>query len=284
MTYLVLGGTGLQGGAVADELLRRGAKVRVLTRNAMSMKARELAGRGAVVVTGDLSDPATLPPAFDRVSGVFSVQDFYAPGVGLAGEIAQGRAVFAAAKAAGVRHIVQSTMGDGNQPGGPEHFLSKAVLERDLKRSKLDWTLLGTVWFLDNLVNPAMKPDLMFPVLAGSLRADTVFPMLATRDLGWIAAEALMQPEIWAGRKINLAGDAMTIPKMKQTYREVTNRRSKSWKIPSALFRRLAPEFAAQLAWHNKVNFSFGPDELRILRPDALSFKAYLGTITPPSM
>jgi uncharacterized protein YbjT (DUF2867 family) len=162
-------------------------------------------------VQGDLDRPETLVPVFVGAKGLFSVQDYYAPGVGLAGEIRQGRAVIAAAKAAGVRHIVQSTMGDGLQPGGPAHFLSKAVLEHDIRASDLDWTLLGTVWFMDNLLNPAMKPHLMFPVLTGSLKSDTPFQMLALDDLGWMAAEALTDPAQWTGRKVNLAGDTLTV-------------------------------------------------------------------------
>lgn len=269
MTYLILGATGLQGGAVAREMLTRGHAIRILTRRATSDRAKALAKSGAVVIEGDLSRPETLPEAFKGVTGVFSVQDFYAPGVGLVGELEQGRAVIAAAKAAGVRHIVQSTMGDGNAPGGPEHFISKALLEREIKRSGLDWTLLGTVWFMENLLNPQMKPSLMFPVLAGSLDPQTKFQMLAIEDLGWMAAEALTDPDAWAGRKINLAGDVMTVAQMKETYRAVTGKSPKTWRIPRALFRRMAPEFAEQLGWHNRVNFSFGSEDLRQLKPDA---------------
>ncbi|MEX3013949.1 NmrA/HSCARG family protein [Gymnodinialimonas hymeniacidonis] len=276
MTYLILGATGLQGGAVARELLKRGQPIRVLTRRAGSSKAKALAKQGADVVEGDLSRPATLEPAFEGVAGVFSVQDFYAPGIGLVGELEQGRNVIAAAKAAGVRHIVQSSMGDGHTPGGPEHFVSKALLERDIKRSGLAWTLLGTVWFMDNLLNPEMKPHLLFPVLAGSLKADTKFQMLAIKDLGWIVAEALTDLDGWSGRKINLAGDVMTVPEMKRAYREVTGKRPKSWRIPAAMFRKLVPEFAQQLGWHNRVNFAFGPEELRAAKSDTVSFRVFL--------
>jgi uncharacterized protein YbjT (DUF2867 family) len=204
------------------------------------------------------------------------VQDFYAPGVGLVGELEQGRAVIAAAKAAGVKHIVQSSMGDGNAPGGPEHFVSKALLERDIKSSGLKWTLLGTVWFMDNLLNPEMKPHLMFPVLAGSLHSDTQFHMLAIRDLGWMAAEALTQCDKWTGRKINLAGDVMTVGNMRKTYEEITGQRPKGWKLPGSLFRKLVPEFAEQLAWHNDVNFAFAADEFRKIHSDAFSFGDFL--------
>ena len=276
MTYLILGATGTQGGAVANEMLKRGRAIRVLTRRANSRKAQALAELGAEVVEGDLGKPDTLRKAFAGVIEVFSVQDFYAPGAGLAGELEQGRAVIAAAKAAGVRHIVQSSMGDGHSPGGPDHFVSKALLERELRQSGLAWTILGTVWFMDNLLNPDMKPHMMFPVLSGSLRADTPFQMLAVEDLGWMAAEALCDPDAWTNQKVNLAGDVMRVSEMKRVYRRVMGHRPKSWRIPAALFRCLVPEFAEQLAWHNAVNFAFDALELRRIKSDALSFEDFL--------
>lgn len=276
MTFLVIGATGLQGGAVARALLAQGQSIRGLTRKINSAAARALAELGAEVVAGDLDCPETLAPAFAGIQGLFSVQDFYAPGIGLAGEIRQGRAVIAAAKAAGVRHVVQSTMGDGLALGGPAHFLSKAVLERDIRASGLDWTLLGTVWFMDNLLNPAMQPHLTFPVLSGSLKRDTRFQMLAVADLARMAAKALIRPDIWAGRKLNLAGDTMTIGAMKAAYREVTGRAARSWRLPGPVFRRLAPEFAAQLRWHNEVGFAFDETELRTILPDAVDFRRFV--------
>lgn len=276
MTYLVLGATGLQGGPVVRHLLKRDQPVRILTRIANSDKARALTEQGVDVYEGDLSKPETLPDVFANVNAVFSVQDFYAPNTGLVGELQQGRNVIEASGKAGVRHIVQSTMGDGNATGGPAHFLSKSLIERDLKKSGLDWTALGTVWFMDNLLNPQMKPHMMFPVLTGSLKPDTKFQMLATDDLGWVAAEALTNTREWKNRKINLAGDVMTVPEMKLAYRKISGKRAKSWSIPPSMFRRLAPEFEEQLAWHNEINFAFGTRELAAAKPGMTTFSEFL--------
>ena len=95
-------------------------------------------------------------------------------------------------------------------------------------------------------------------------------------DVERVAAEALGNPDAWRGRKVNLAGDVLTVGQMKRVYREVTERRPQSWPLPATLFRRLAPEFAAQLKWHNEVGFAFGVEDLRRLRPDARTFAGFL--------
>lgn len=276
MTFLVLGATGLQGGAVARKLMQRGAKVRALTRNVTSRNAKALAELGAEIAVGDLNDASSLDTAFQGIDGVFSVQDFYAPGVGLPGEIEQGRNVIAVAKKHGIRHIVQSSMGDSDEIGGPDHFLSKAMIERELKRSGLVWTLLGTVWFMDNLKNPEMKPNLMFPVLSGSLNSDTPFPMLAITDLAWAAAEALLNRDKWQGRKINLAGDVKTVPQMKLAYSHIRRRKPKNWSIPAWALKRMVPEFAQQLSWHNETNFNFGSDALLSMGWKPITFETFI--------
>ena len=110
---------------------------------------------------------------------------------------------------------------------------------------------------MDNLVNPTMQPHLTFPVLSGSLKRDTRFQMLAVTDLARTAVGALISPERWAGLKLNLASDAMTVSAMNAAYHQVTGRTPRSWPLPSPLFRGLAPEFATQLRWHNKVALPF---------------------------
>ncbi|KIC89751.1 NmrA family NAD(P)-binding protein [Flavihumibacter sp. ZG627] len=75
---LVTGATGAQGGSVAKALLEQGKfGVRVLTRNAGSEKALELAAAGAEIVTGDLDDKTSLLQAKQGVYGVFGLTNFW---------------------------------------------------------------------------------------------------------------------------------------------------------------------------------------------------------------
>ena len=95
---LVLGATGGQGGAVADALLARGARVRAMVRRPAEPKARRLAERGVEVLAGSLGDRSALGAAMRGVLGV--CPDDSVRG-GVDAEVAQGRAIVAAATTRG---------------------------------------------------------------------------------------------------------------------------------------------------------------------------------------
>src|SRR6266700_8348219 len=99
----VIGATGQQGGAVLRALQSSGQfKVRALTRN--PGKHRELADE---VVEADLNRPETLKAAFEEAHGVFLATNFREKGTD---ELKQATAAVRAAKDAGVKHFVWSTL------------------------------------------------------------------------------------------------------------------------------------------------------------------------------
>src|SRR5216684_3263885 len=101
----VLGATGQQGGAVVHALQAGNQfKVRALTRN--PAKHREL---GDEVVQADLTSPETLAAAFEGAHGVFLVTNLWEEGTD---EVEQATAAVRAAKDAGVKHFVWSTLPD----------------------------------------------------------------------------------------------------------------------------------------------------------------------------
>src|SRR5436190_16264459 len=100
----VIGATGQQGGGVVRALQACGQfKVRALTRD--PDKHRELAEE---VVETDLDKPETLKAAFEGAHGVFLVTNFY----GGTDELKQATAAVRAAKDAGVKHFIWSTLPD----------------------------------------------------------------------------------------------------------------------------------------------------------------------------
>src|SRR5215211_8992041 len=146
----VTGATGQQGGAVARKLLDDGWKVRALTRDTDKPAAQELASLGAEIVAGDMEDRAQLDSAFKDVYGVFSVQNYWLPNVQYEGEIKQGKNVADAVKAAGVEHLVYSSVGSAHRGMGQKHFDSKWIIEQYIHSLDVPYTILRPVAFFEN--------------------------------------------------------------------------------------------------------------------------------------
>jgi uncharacterized protein YbjT (DUF2867 family) len=132
-TIAVVGGTGLQGGGVVNALLTRGEfKVRALSRNPASPAGKALTARGVEVVRADLLDPSSLAGAFKGAHGAFVVTNFWDPKQGPK-ETEIGAAAVKAARAAGVEHLVWSTLPDVEKLTGGrlkvEHFTGKARVD-----------------------------------------------------------------------------------------------------------------------------------------------------------
>jgi uncharacterized protein YbjT (DUF2867 family) len=129
----VLGGTGQQGGGVVSALLDRGEfAVRVPTRNPTSDAARALATRGVEIVKADLLEPGSLGTAFAGAYGAFVVTNFWEPQVGMR-EAELATAAVEAARAAGVEHLIWSTLPDSEKLTNGRlkvaHFTGKARVD-----------------------------------------------------------------------------------------------------------------------------------------------------------
>lgn len=203
---LVLGAAGGQGGAVVRALLSRGAAVRGLVRDPRSAAAQRLAGQNVEVVGGDLEDRASLASAMRGVAGVFAMTTPFESGP--AAEIAQGRAVLAAAHQARVPHLVFSSVAGADQDTGVPHFETKAVIERELAAGEVPYTILGPTYFFDNALGDVER--IRQGVLDLPLPPHRRLQQLARPDLGAFATAVLVAPDAFVGRRIELAGDAPT--------------------------------------------------------------------------
>ncbi|MGE5377034.1 MAG: NmrA/HSCARG family protein, partial [Bacteroidota bacterium] len=190
----VTGATGQQGGAVARKLLADGWKVRALTRDVNKPAARALAQAGAELVAGDMDSRADLEAAFQGAYGVFSVQNFWLPNVGYEGEIRQGRNVADAAKAAGVQHLVYSSVGSAHRGMGQKHFESKWIIEQYIHTLGVPYTILRPVAFMDN--DNWARPYILSGTYTGmNLRPEKGVQKIAVEDIGVFAALAFADPK-----------------------------------------------------------------------------------------
>ena len=109
-----------------------------------------LSQAGAELVAGEMDSRSELEAAFQGAYGVFSVQNYWLPTVGFDGEIRQGKNVADAAKAAGVQHLVYSSVGSAHRGMGQKHFESKWMIEQYIHTLDVPYTILRPVAFMDN--------------------------------------------------------------------------------------------------------------------------------------
>lgn len=207
---LVLGATGGQGGAVAGALLDRGASVRALVRAPDSSRARRIAAHGVDIVIGALDDRASLGAAMRGVRAVFALTTPFEAGVDA--EVAQGRAIVAAAHDTHVPHMVFSSVAGADTDSGVPHFQSKALIEAELAAGEVPYTVLGPTYFFDNALGGVQ--EIRSGVLQLPLPPDRPLQQLARPDLGAFAAKVLLAPDGFIGQRIELAGDDPTPARM----------------------------------------------------------------------
>lgn len=270
----VAGATGQQGGATTRHLLERGFRVRALTRDPNSERSLKLQAAGAEVVAADLANPESLGPALDGVYGVFSVQNFWLPDVGFEGEIAQGKNLADAAKAAGVQHFVYTSVGGAERKSGVPHFDSKWIIEQHIEALGLPATILRPVAFMDN--NQYQRDA----ILSGTLPTWGIAPgrklqIVAVDDIGAFAAIAFERPDEFIGRAIELAGDDLTEDEVAAVFSRVTGRtvtvdRSQPEGAPEP-----DAEMVAMIKWFNEHGYQADIDALRKIHPDLKNLETW---------
>ncbi|KAI9223349.1 hypothetical protein BC828DRAFT_376135 [Blastocladiella britannica] len=237
----VIGATGNQGGSVVDTLLAEGKwAVRALTRNPDSAAAKALIARGATVAKVDLDDPTTLASAFAGATAVFAVTNGSdAAGMAKGGpyfEEAQGKAIADAAKAAGVKHFIWSTLANVEKLSGGKlvvpFFTAKARVEDYARSIGLPSTFVYVGFYMSNLYGPfAPKIDATTgeAVFSAGFQPTSIADLAdTTRDTGRVVAAALAK---WGtspvGARVPVESEHLTWTQLVDTYAQVTGKPAK---------------------------------------------------------
>ena len=248
----VIGATGQQGGGVVRALQAQGQfKVRALTRHPANHR-----GLADEVVEADLNRADTLKAAFEGAHGVFMVTNFAEQGTD---ELKQATAAVQAAKAAGVKHLVWSTLPDVEAISGGKlhvpHFTGKAKVDRIVKDAGFaHHTFVIAPFFYQNLVAsaPQKQED---GTLGWALPIDPTvrgIHMGDIRELGPIVAGAFAHPDkAGNGEYLPLVGDFMSFKEIVDTLNRQGHKFSFK-QVPTEVFATLFPgaaEMAAMFAW-----------------------------------
>ena len=205
--FAITGITGQVGGAVANALLADGKRVRAVTRS--TQKAQPWVARGCDIAVAEMDNAGALTSAFAGAEGVFILlPPIFDPTPGFAeakAVVAAVRQALAASKTG--RVVCLSTV--GAQVVQPNLLNQLGLMERELGALDLPMAFLRAAWFMENTawdIAPAREREIV-----SSFRQplDRAIPMIATADIGELAAQLLQ--ERWTGRRIvELTGPAVS--------------------------------------------------------------------------
>jgi uncharacterized protein YbjT (DUF2867 family) len=203
--YVILGASGNTGSVAAEMLLTKGQKVRVVGRS--KERLSKLAARGAEAFEADLSDSAALTKAFTGARAVYAMlpPDPASPHY-REHQDKSTESIANALEAAGVTHaVILSSFGaDKAAKTGP--VLGLHILEERLARIPgLNALYLRAGYFMENTL-PQVGIIKSFGMMAGPVHADLALPVIATRDIGAAAADALLKLDFAGQRKRELLG------------------------------------------------------------------------------
>ncbi|MEO7998454.1 MAG: NmrA/HSCARG family protein [Gemmatimonadaceae bacterium] len=297
----VVGATGAQGGGLAHAILKDSSHefaCRAITRKAGSDAARVLLTEGAEIVVADLDDVESLTKAFTGAYGAFCVTNFWEHFSG-AKEIEQAKNLADAARAAGVQHVIWSTLEDTRKYMDPAdtrmpmlqekyrvpHFDAKA--DANAFFDGLPLTLLRTSFYWDNLYAFGSGPkkgedgtySWAFPM------GDKRMAGIAAEDIGKIAFGIFKAGKRFIGQDVGVASEFVTVKEMGEgisnalqcgpiTYHDVSADAYRAFGFPGA--DELGNMFQIYRDFEEPFCAARDPKLARELNPDMLSYEQFL--------
>jgi uncharacterized protein YbjT (DUF2867 family) len=181
--YVVTGATGHTGSIVADALLAAGKKVRVIGPDAKWLE--RFTHKGGETFVADATDAAAITNAFSGAEAAYLMIPPY--------EARVGDSLVSAVKKNALKHAVVLSSYGADKPDRTGPVVGLHNLEKKLEGvDGLNALYLRAGYFMENLL-PQVWVINSFGFMAGPVRADLPLPMIATRDVGAVAAEALLK-------------------------------------------------------------------------------------------
>ena len=288
----VIGATGAQGGGLVRAILADpsgGFAVRALTRDPNTEKAKALAALGAEVVAADVDDASSLARGFAGAYGAYCVTFFW-DHFSAEKEAQQIEKMANAAKTAGLKHVIWSTLEDTRILVPLEdnrmptlhgkykvpHFDGKGSSDHFFTDAGVPTTFLLTSFYWDNLIHFGMGPKKGEDGKLGFVlpMADKPMPGIAAEDIGRCAYGIFKAGDTYIGKRVGIAGDHPTGAQMAKglsdalgqevVYNYVPPEVYRTFGFPGAddlgnmfqYYRDFAAEFAAprDLAFSRSVN------------------------------
>jgi uncharacterized protein YbjT (DUF2867 family) len=251
----VIGATGAQGGGMvrAIQADKSGSfAARALTRNPNAEKAQALRAAGAEVVGADTDKPETLDKAFAGAYGAFCVTNFWEH-FSAEREVTQARNMANAAKAAGLQHVIWSTLEDTRKWVPLEddrmptlqgkykvpHFDGKGEADQIFRDLGVPTTFLLTAFYWENLIyfgaGPQRGPDgtlaITFPMDEKKL------PGIAVEDIGKAAYGIFKRGREFINKTVGIAGEHLSGGEMAGALTRALGQEVRYNNVPADVYR-----------------------------------------------
>jgi len=298
----VVGATGAQGGGLVRAILndKNGPfTVRAITRDVNSDKAKALAEAGAEVVAADVDDVKSLKKAFEGAHGAFCVTFFWAH-LKPEKELSQARNMAQAAKDAGVKHVIWSTLEDTREsiPLSDNrmptlmgkykvpHFDAKGEANAVFTELGVPTTFLVTSFYWDNFIHfgmgPKKGPDgkLAITLPMGSKKLAGI----AAEDIGKTAYAIFERGQEMIGKTVGIAGGHLTGAQMAKSLTKALGQEVTYNEVSPATYRTFGFPGADDLGNMFQFNSEFEQDccdsrsisQTKSLNPELKTFDRWL--------
>jgi uncharacterized protein YbjT (DUF2867 family) len=185
--YVILGASGNTGSIIADSLLSKGEKLRVIGRDVGRLE--RFVRKGAEAVTANVSDAAALTKA---LAGADAAYLMLPPATSREDQERQSDAIAKAVKESGLRYAVHLSSYGAHVPEGTGPVAGLHASEQKLNAiSGLNVLHLRAGFFMENQLAVIGMIHGM-GILGTALESDRKLPMIATRDIGDYAAKRLL--------------------------------------------------------------------------------------------
>jgi uncharacterized protein YbjT (DUF2867 family) len=298
----VVGATGAQGGGLVRAIANdKGGEfaARGVTRKTDSEKAEQLKKLGVEVVSADLDDQKSLEQAFSGAYGAFCVTNYwehFSPEK----ELAQARNLAQAAKAAGLKHVIWSTLEDTRRwvPLDDDrmptlmgkykvpHLDAKGEANQFFTDAGVPTTMLNTSFYWDNFIyfgmGPKAGPDGKLAITLPM--GDKKLPGIAAEDIGKCAYGVFRAGGEYIGQSIGIAGEHLTGAEMAAAFSKALGKPVQYNEVPPEVYRSFGFPGADDLGNMFQFKRDFNDDfrrprdveRSRRLNPELQNFDAWL--------
>ena len=220
----ITGGTGSN--AVKGLLEQKVTDLRAITRkiDLERPSLSRLHNSGVELVEADLDDESSLTRVFAGVSAVYchaTAPDAAKPN---SKEVARAQRVAQAAKQANVSHFVYNSAGGIERNSDIPHIEQKYRAEQILKQASLPTTMLRACLFMEEFWKQYTRPSILKGSFPFAVQSDKPLHLIATKDMGRVAAHVMKHRSHYVGKEIELAGDVLTPQQMAEAFSRAQGR------------------------------------------------------------